>query len=255
MKTNKGSAAVIGLLVGSIALVVALGVAYLGPAADKGDQGPRGVQGVKGDKGDKGDNGVGEKGEAGLPGPRGHQGARGLPGTPGTPAFGATPGADFYGPYWGINDVKTFTARQVMTQSTSTICSLRSPAATSTLVFASVSFRLASTVATAIDIARDTPVTRPISLGSATLGGGGFATSSLLISANYGIAANVASTIFVTPATSTAARDANFVFGPDEFFVVKAEGAAASTNIHDTNTGYIPTGICNAVWIGTELGS
>ena len=247
-KDMKGNSTLTLIASVSLAIVVALGVAYFGVTdgtkGDKGDKGTKGEQGIQGLKGDKGDRG--------LTGPIGLQGPRGLNGLNGT-TFGAIPGPDFNGPYWGVNNVKTFFRDQVIRQSTTTICSLLSPSATSTLLSFTISLKVASSaVATNIDIARDTPVTRSIAVnsgGSTTMGGGGFATSSALTATGLTIPAGSSATF---SASSTAAIAPNWTFGPSEFVVVKAATPAAATNIQTNGTGFVPKGNCTAEWRYTE---
>lgn len=119
----------LGLFVGSVALVAAV-LATQYPAALPGVPGSQGVQGVQGLKGEKGDRGpVGPKGADAV-------------------SLGASPGPDFYIPYLNVNGATRTYIEVPFSQGTSTVCSVQSPFATSTLVSAKIQM----TTATATDI-------------------------------------------------------------------------------------------------------
>ena len=119
------------LLVGvALAVVLALGVSYptanTGPQGDKGAQGDRGAQGV-----------------AGRDGKDGARGPQGAPGKNGD-NLGALVGPDLFVPYLNVNGINRTFTRLSFTQGTSTVCSILSPAATSTLVSAKVQMTVAT---------------------------------------------------------------------------------------------------------------
>lgn len=114
------------LVVGVIAVVIAGVVGAVLPLGGVGPIGP---------KGDKGEQGVaGKVGPQGPAGPRGLQGPKGDAGE----TLGAVVGPDQFLPYWNFNGVNRTFLRQPWVQATSTVCSIQSPSATSTLVMAKV---------------------------------------------------------------------------------------------------------------------
>lgn len=125
---NKTLALVLGLvLVGSIATA-----GVLLPVLPNGNA-ITGLQGPKGDKGDKGDRG--------LIGPVGPRGPKGDPGE----SVGAVVGPDLFLPYLNINGVNRQYSRVPFSQGTTTVCSIQSPSATSTLVSAKITLTEATT--------------------------------------------------------------------------------------------------------------
>lgn len=113
-----------------VAVVLVVGVSFPTTEVVKG---PQGEQGVKGPKGDKGD--------AGAPGKNGLNGKDGKDAL----SLGAVTGPDFFYPYFGLNKVELFAESKEFSQGTSTICSFLSPNATSTLLFATIQLRTATT--------------------------------------------------------------------------------------------------------------
>ena len=99
-----------------------------------GPQGPQGTQGPKGN--------------TGLHGPRGPHGPVGPRGPAGADQLGSVVGPDQFLPYWNFNGLKRTYVEVRWNQATSTVCSIQSPFATSTLVWATVQ----QTEATSTDI-------------------------------------------------------------------------------------------------------
>jgi len=124
--------------------------------------------------------------------------------------LGAAPGPDIYYPYLSINDVMSFYDSKETLSGTSTVCAIKSPNATSTLDVGSVYFRgVATSTATVISIAK-----------SATA----FATTTLL-GADVTIGAGAQG---YTIASTTSATYANqYVFAPNQYFVVGVKGITA----------------------------
>jgi hypothetical protein len=58
--------------------------------------------------------------------------------------LGSVTGPDFYGPYFGINEVKRYSDSMQPIVSTTTPCAFKSPSATSTLTFASAMYEYAT---------------------------------------------------------------------------------------------------------------
>lgn len=142
-------------------------------------------------------------------------------GTASAPALGAVSGPDITSPYLSVNGVATFYNRKAFTQASTTVCAVKSPNATSTLVRGSgVAMRVSSTSASVITIAK-----------SATA----YATTTL-IGSQIAVAANAQAHVV---ASTTAAQDAAgaAVFAPNTYLVVSMSGGAGT---------FSPTGTCHA---------
>lgn len=145
-----------------------------------------------------------------------------------------------------VEGIRTCYRKQAMRQATSTVCALRAPAATSTLVWGGISVRTASSSATIWDLAK-------ASSGFATTTI--IATSTIAASAQGAIAAASTTNATTTQAlaniqsfawTQESARRiiADRIFGPREYFVV---GVRAGISNSDTaGTGFVPVGTCSA---------
>lgn len=182
---------------------------------EQGIQGQQGIQGVKGDKGDKGQQGV--QGERGLQGPKGESGAIGMPGKLGALASPVLPS-----PYFQFGGVTRWAGRSNdLVQSTTTPCSIQSPAATSTLITGSVTFSISSTTATTVDLAK----------------AANRYASTTKLGATFTIPANGQATIVA----STTGSGGDAIFAPNEWFVVKMAG-------NSPNGPFSPTGSCQATW-------
>ena len=129
----------LGVVLG-VALVVLVGGVIAGLALPVV---PELTQGSKGDKGDVGPRGL--QGVQGLIGPVGPRGPAGEPG------LGAFPGPDLFVPYLNINGATRTYVEVPFSQGTSTVCSIRSPNATSTLVKATI--QMTEATSTNIDVA------------------------------------------------------------------------------------------------------
>lgn len=70
-----------------------------------------------------------------------------------TKNVGSVTGPDLYSPYWNVNGVRTWYAGQALAKSTTTPCSLKSPASTSTLTVAGIQIGTASSTAITIRVA------------------------------------------------------------------------------------------------------
>lgn len=89
-------------------------------------KGPQGEQGLRGPAGPQG-----------PAGPRGLTGPQGPKGEPGT-SLGAVVGPDLFLPHLAVNKLLRTYQEVPWNQGTSTVCSIESPAATSTLVYATI---------------------------------------------------------------------------------------------------------------------
>ena len=127
-----------GLLV--LAIVLVLGVNYPNKPNVAGPRGDQGTQGTVGPRGPQGPQGV--------QGPRGLQGSSGPSGPTGT-SLGSVVGPDQFLPYLSVNGLLRTYTRVPFSQGTSTVCSVQSSSATSTLVSA----KIAMTEGTSTDLA------------------------------------------------------------------------------------------------------
>lgn len=110
-----------------------------------------------------------------------------------------------------------------LNQATTTICAIQSPAATSTLLTAGISFTVSTTTTSIVTLAKATTA---------------FATTTLLGSAS--LAANALGTI--TASSTPFGLDSVNTFGPSTWFVVGMAGNSGT---------FSPTGVCQAVFQST----
>lgn len=88
-------------------------------------------------------------------------------------SLGATPSAEYAGPFWSVGGVQHWYSRVKMVNSTTTPCAIKSPNATSSYVFTSVQVTTASSTATTWTAARAlTPYATTTALGSFSLSSG-----------------------------------------------------------------------------------
>lgn len=177
----------------------------------------------------------GPRGEQGQTGPQGPQGSAGRDGRdgvtrtvtitqPSSPVLGAVSSPDIMSPYFSYGGVRHWGAQLTsLNAATTTVCTLQSPPATSTLMHAGIKFDVSSTTASIVDIAKSS------NTGATTT----------KIGTTYNIAANVQATI-VASTTGSVAGDAT-LFSPNQFLVINMKGGA--------NSVFSPTGTCNANWI------
>src|SRR3990167_6033789 len=72
------------------------------------------------------------------------------------PQYGAFPGPDVNSPYLAVNGVETYYYSSRLNQASTTICSFKTPAATSTLQNASVKITTGTTTAIALELGKST---------------------------------------------------------------------------------------------------
>ena len=149
--------------------------------------------------------------------------------------LGAVSSPDIMSPYFSFGGVRQWAAHtDNLNHASTTICSMQSPAATSTLVFGSVKLTTGTTTAIALEMAKDTS----------------YAATTTRIS--YDVLASGAQTTMVAfVASTTGAYGANgqahtadeldMVFAPNTYLNVKYGGAAGALNVL--------VGSCNAVWV------
>lgn len=196
---------VTGILVVIVVLIGAY--VFTRPAVSGGPQGPQGVQGLKGDKGD-----------VGAQGPRGFSGEAGADGGQ---SFGAVSGPDSFFPCTSNEGITTCVTRIAMRTATTTVCAIKSPAATSTLVSGTARFTYSSTTAPLVRFAKaTTPYATTTALGNAT------------------IAAGAQGTLQASSTPVGALGDIT-VFEPSSYLVVALSGGVGT---------FSPTGICQATF-------
>src|SRR3990167_7911577 len=141
-----------------------------------------------------------------------------------TPPLGALTGPDIPYTYFSFGGVRKFAGTQTLNQSSTTICSFKSPAATSTLINASVKITTSSSTGLNWEIAKS-----DVSNTATTTSFGVFQLASLQQ------ASFVAS-------TSPLKNEINppIVFAPNSNLNVKYGGAVGSQNVF--------VGVCNATW-------
>lgn len=140
-------------------------------------------------------------------------------------SFGALTGPDIPSPYFSYGDVRHWGARTTaLVQASSTVCSLQSPAATSTMRMASLRFSLASTAAVSVELARSASPDA----------------TTTLIGTKFAVGASATPEIVASTTASTA--NDPIIFGPSQWFVVKVMGSG-------NNAGSAPTGVCEALWV------
>lgn len=128
---------------------------------------------------------------------------------------------DISSPYFSFGDIRQWASRDTdLTQASTTICALQSPAATSTLLLGSIKLSVSSTSDSILTLAK-----------AATA----YATTTSLGTSAVGANAQITVLASTTPTAGQAT-----VFGPNQWFVVGMQGGAGT---------FSPTGVCEAVWI------
>ncbi len=145
--------------------------------------------------------------------------------------LGANAGPDSYFPCESHNGVTQCFARQPLRAATTTVCALKSPSATSTLIAANATFRVASsTSAVTVDLAKaTTPYATTTSLGTAGLASG--AQGSFNAS---------------TTNQNIASVDNAHIFGPNTWFVVGVRSGITGGDA--SGVPFQPAGACNATF-------
>jgi len=134
--------------------------------------------------------------------------------------LGAISSPDILSPYFSYGGVRHWAgSTDSLAQATTTVCAIQSPAATSTLEFASVKLSVSSSTASIVHIAKASTA---------------YATTTLLGLA--AVSANAQDTVIAS--TSPAAGEAT-IFAPNTYLVVGMQGGVGT---------FSPTGRCSAVW-------
>lgn len=156
------------------------------------------------------------------------------------PTAGATPGLDSTSNFEIRGGVETWSYGQRLVVSTSTPCTIKTPSATSTLIFSSLALSLSTSTTLTFDIAKDT-----------VLGGNGYATTSKI--SRFAYTSGTLGTMVATttmPANgnlTTATVDDLLVFGPNQFLVWKFTNGSGVTTLN-TYASTWPLGTCKAVF-------
>lgn len=139
------------------------------------------------------------------------------------PTLGAVSSQELPQPYLYVGGVGLVTAKSnTLIQASSTICSLKSPAATSTLISAGVNVRFATTTAVGLQLSNSTSYTAS---SSDTIG--------------YDVIAAGGSRLVVASTTQAYAKT---VFLPNAYFIARMDNVGGSATA-------APQGSCQAVWM------
>lgn len=163
----------------------------------------------------------GPQGEQGPQGPAGRDGKDGKDGKDAPVKLGGVSGPDTYFSYVANNNLQTYGETKGFTTATTTVCAHKSPAATSTLVFAGVNFTVSSSTASLVTLAKATTA---------------YATTTFLGSVS--LSANAQGYVMAT----TSLPVGSAVFSPNTYFVV---GMQDSTPQAGAGT-FSPVGTCSA---------
>lgn len=138
------------------------------------------------------------------------------------PGLGAVVGPDSSFPCESHNGVTRCFNRQVMNTATTTVCSFKTPSATSTLVAASARWSVSSTTATTVYMAK---------------GAGTNASTTLVVSGALG--ANAFGTLVASTTSTGAVVDGTNVFAPNIHLNYGMTGGTGT---------FSPTGVCQATF-------
>jgi len=146
---------------------------------------------------------------------------------------GAVSSPDVQSSYLSVNDVRSWYESRSLNQASTTICSMKSPSATSTLVSGSVKLTTGTTTAIALELAKDTtPSATTTRISYIVLASG----------AQVTLRAFVASTtVAVNSGVQYTANETDLVFAPNTYLNAKYGAALGSLNVL--------VGSCKAVWM------
>ncbi len=137
---------------------------------------------------------------------------------------GAVVGPDTYFSYVANNNVQKYAIKKGFTSATTTVCAVKSPAATSTLSLAAVNFFVSSSTASTVTLAiAATP----------------YATTTVLNIVSFAANAQGVAIASSTPVLATGAPN-SLVVSPNQFFVVGMAGGIGT---------FSPAGSCTAEFI------
>ena len=157
--------------------------------------------------------------------------------------LGATPGTEITSETWTVNGVTTHFASQAINRASTTLCSLKAPTASSTLVYASVNFNTGTTTDIQVDMAAN----------ALSSGASSSATSSKVMNTNTLTAGTVGG--FNASTTALLAQaGTNWKFSPagggNKFLLVKYGGSGGTyLPSADKSNDNSFTGSCKAEWV------
>lgn len=131
--------------------------------------------------------------------------------------LGAVSSPDILSPYFSVGGVRQWAGRtDSLSQATTTVCAIQSPAATSSLLYGSIKFSVGTTTNTIVHMAKAAgPTATTSSLGLFALASG-------------------------AQGQGTASSTGNHIFSPNTWFVVGMQGGTGT---------FSPTGTCEAIWV------
>ena len=133
----------------------------------------------------------------------------------------AMPGPDITSPYLSVNGLATFSFSSGLNQASTSVCSFKSPGATSTLVLGTATLRTGTTTGLMLEWGKSvSPSATTTSLGVTSLGTLELATFR---------ASSTAADFAVT--ASAGGKDPQFVFGPNQYLTLKYGGARGDLNV------------------------
>lgn len=135
------------------------------------------------------------------------------------PPLGAVPGPNLDSVQWTVNGVETWNFSDKLKTSTTTICSFKTPAATSTLLLATLKLDTSSTTASSVVIAK-----------------GATPNASTTLISRADVAANAKATVVASSTTSGA--DPTHVIAPSQYINFSMLGGTGT---------FSPVGSCKAV--------
>lgn len=126
------------------------------------------------------------------------------------PQVGAVSSPDIQGPYFSTNGLQFWSYHIAMRQTASTTCTMKSPAATSTLVEGGVKFSSGVAAATIVELGQS------VSPNATTT----------LIGTTYSVAAGAQASIVASTSPQTGAGFTSITFAPNTYFNVKVTPGA-----------------------------
>ena len=140
---------------------------------------------------------------------------------PKEPSVSAFPGPDILNPYLSVNGLSTFSYSSGMNQASTSVCSFKTPAATSTLVYATATFRTGTTTGLMLEWGKSvSPSATTTSLGVTSLASLELATFR---------ASSTPADFAVT--ASAGGKDPQFVFAASNYLTLKYGGARGDLNV------------------------
>lgn len=143
------------------------------------------------------------------------------------PNVGALSSPDISSPYISWGGVRQYAGSMSLNQATTTLCAIQSPAATSSLAYASFRMTLATTTASVLTFARATTA---------------FATTTI-IGNQITIASGAQATVIASTTAATIDNNGASIFPPSTYLVVGLQGGQGASQT------FSQTGSCQVVWV------